>query len=97
MSSITIHNHFNIKIGEEIMANLEDLLAKITTIAAAGNIAEVEAEIAELKASVAANTATIAENAVGDSASNAAIADNLKVLEALINQLATAPAPAPIP
>lgn len=73
----TINNHF--KMGDTIMATLSEILAKIDTIAAAGNVAAVQAEVDSLKADLAANSATDA--------------DQQTAIEALVDKLAAAPAP----
>jgi hypothetical protein len=83
-----IHNHFNINLGENIMATLQEILAKIDTIATAGNIAEVKAEVAEVKAALDANS-------TADAAVKLSNDEQQTVIEALVDKLAAAPAPEP--
>ena len=68
------------------MSKVEELLAKIDTIASAGSVAEVQAEVDAVKAALAAN-----ENA--DAETKITVEEHGQVIEALVNKLAAAPAP----
>lgn len=82
--TININNNFNL--GEEIMARLDELLAKIETIAI-GNTAEIQAEVDEIKAALAANTQTIADNGANDEITKNAVAENTQLIDALVAKL----------
>lgn len=86
IASLTIHNHFNIKIGAEIMSKVTELLAKIETIASAGSVEAVQAEVDEIKTALTANETADAETKL-------AVEEHGQVIEALVNKLAAAPAP----
>ena len=85
---LTIHNHFHIHIGEKTMSNIQDILAKIETIAV-GNVAEVQAEVEAVKA-------TLAANAQADEATKLTVDEHTTIINALVDKLAAAPAPAPV-
>lgn len=84
IASLSISN--NSFIGEQIMARLDELLAKIETISLGGGV-DNSVEIAEIKAAIAANTQAIADNAAGDEITKVAIAENQQLLDSLINKL----------
>jgi len=97
ISSLSVINHFNFKIGKEAMKTLTELLAEIETIATAGSASEVQAQVDSLKETVAANTAAIAENDANDEATKELVANQQTIIETLIDKLAAAPAPSPAP
>lgn len=94
ISSLTVHNHFNVKIGDKVMAkSLEELLAEIKTIASAGSVADVQAQVDSLKTTASELTQTIANNAADDEATKKAVTDLSTAFEALVDQLAAAKPP----
>ena len=96
ISSLTVHNHINIKIeGKAMSKSLQEILAEIATIASAGSVAEVQAQIDSVKNAVAANAEAIAANSADDEATKTLVADTRTIVEALVDKLAAAPAPAP--
>lgn len=96
ISSLTVHNHINIKIeGKAMSKSLQEILAEIATIASAGSIAEVQAQIDSVKNAVAANAEAIAANNADDEATKTLVTETREIVEALVDKLAAAPAPAP--
>ena len=94
ISSLTVHNHINIKIeGKAMSKSLQEILAEIATIASAGSVAEVQAQIDSVKNAVAANAEAIAANSADDEATKTLVADTRTIVEALVDKLAAAPAP----
>lgn len=96
ISSLTVHNHINIKIeGKAMSKSLQEILAEIATIASAGSVAEVQAQIDSVKNAVAANAEAIAANNADDEATKTLVTETREIVEALVDKLAAAPAPAP--
>ena len=96
ISSLTVHNHINIKIeGKAMSKSLQEILAEIATIASAGSVAEVQAQIDSVKNAVAANAEAIAANSADDEATKTLVTETREIVEALVDKLAAAPAPAP--
>jgi len=81
-----------------IMKSLEELLAAIATIARGDTgDADVATQVAELKAQMLEANARLVANEANDEESKKINADQQTLIEALIAQLAAAPAPAPTP
>ena len=93
ISSLTINNHFHIK--DSVMKTLQEILDEIATIAAAGNIADVQAQVDSVKATVAEHTDAIAANTADDTTTKASVADLQTIVETLVDKLAAAPATPP--
>lgn len=89
MFNRTIINHYHFHIGEKAMSTLQETLDKIATIAL-GNSAEVQAEVDAVKA-------TLAANAAADDAVKLTVEEHTQIINALVDKLAAAPAPADAP
>lgn len=92
---ITQHFYITINLPTEkgiTMLDLQKALAQVDAIAL-GTKAEIQAELDSLTSDLAANTATIAANGKDDEITKTAVANQDTIIQAILDKLATAPAP----